>query len=254
MPRANRYFLPGYVWHITHRCHKKDFLLKFSRDRQRYLHWLYQARTRYDVEILNYTVTSNHVHLLVRNKSDQNNISDMMQLVAGRTAQEYNIRKKRKGAFWEDRYHATAIETGPHFRRCLIYIDLNMIRAGAVQHPDDWVHGGYQEIQGNRLRNTIIDRMALVDVMEIESADLLAASHQEWVNSALNCGKPQKQESWSASVAVGSSEYVQKTREVLGVKGKVRTLVENDGCFLLRETVADYSSVFDAEKGVIGVK
>ena len=34
MPRANRYFLPGHVWHITHRCHQKDFLLKFSKDRQ----------------------------------------------------------------------------------------------------------------------------------------------------------------------------------------------------------------------------
>ena len=31
MPRANRHFLPGYVWHITHRCHKKEFLLKFAR-------------------------------------------------------------------------------------------------------------------------------------------------------------------------------------------------------------------------------
>ena len=27
MPRANRYFVPGYVWHITHRCHKQEFLL-----------------------------------------------------------------------------------------------------------------------------------------------------------------------------------------------------------------------------------
>jgi hypothetical protein len=30
MPRANRHFLPGYVWHITHRCHRKNFLLKFE--------------------------------------------------------------------------------------------------------------------------------------------------------------------------------------------------------------------------------
>ncbi|MFZ0724160.1 MAG: hypothetical protein WAM61_00085, partial [Desulfobacterales bacterium] len=37
-----------------------------------------------------------------------------LQLVAGRTAQEYNDRKGRKGAFWEDRYHATAIEKGEH--------------------------------------------------------------------------------------------------------------------------------------------
>ncbi len=35
MPRANRYFLPGHVWHITHRCHKKEFLLKFSKDRKK---------------------------------------------------------------------------------------------------------------------------------------------------------------------------------------------------------------------------
>jgi hypothetical protein len=33
LPRANRHFLPGHVWHITHRCHQKKFLLKFARDR-----------------------------------------------------------------------------------------------------------------------------------------------------------------------------------------------------------------------------
>ncbi len=30
MPRAHRHFLPGHVWHITHRCHKQEFFLKFS--------------------------------------------------------------------------------------------------------------------------------------------------------------------------------------------------------------------------------
>ncbi len=39
MPRANRHFVPGHVWHITHRCHRKAFLPEFARDRQRYLHW-----------------------------------------------------------------------------------------------------------------------------------------------------------------------------------------------------------------------
>jgi hypothetical protein len=32
MARAKRHFLPGHVWHITHRCHKKEFLFKFTRD------------------------------------------------------------------------------------------------------------------------------------------------------------------------------------------------------------------------------
>jgi len=39
MPRANRHYIPGYVWHITHRCHKKEFLLKFGRDRRREGKW-----------------------------------------------------------------------------------------------------------------------------------------------------------------------------------------------------------------------
>ena len=37
MARAKRHFIPGYIWHITHRCHKQEFLLKFSKDRYRYL-------------------------------------------------------------------------------------------------------------------------------------------------------------------------------------------------------------------------
>jgi putative transposase len=61
-----------------------------------------------------------------------NVIADSMQLIAGRTGQEYNQRKDRQGAFWEDRYHATAIEADEHLHRCLIYIDLNMVRVGGV--------------------------------------------------------------------------------------------------------------------------
>ncbi len=59
MPRANRHHIPGQVWHITHRCHEKEFLLKFSRDRRRWLHWLFEAKKRYGLQIFNYTITSN---------------------------------------------------------------------------------------------------------------------------------------------------------------------------------------------------
>ncbi len=62
---AGRHFLPGHVWHITHRCHKKEFLLKFARDRRRWLQWLFEAKKSYGIRILNYMVTSNHIHLLV---------------------------------------------------------------------------------------------------------------------------------------------------------------------------------------------
>ena len=65
MLRAHRHYIPGYVWHITHRCHKSEFLLKFSRDRRRWMDWLFEARKRFGLSVLNYMVTSNHIHLLV---------------------------------------------------------------------------------------------------------------------------------------------------------------------------------------------
>ena len=157
MARAKRHFIPGYIWHITHRCHKREFLLKFSKDRHRYLQWLYQARKRYGLALLNYMVTSNHIHLLVVDTGQKDVIPKSMQLVAGRTGQEYNQRKNRKGAYWEDRYHASAVESGVHLARCMAYIDTNMIRAGVVSHPSMWSFSGYNEIQEPRKKNILID-------------------------------------------------------------------------------------------------
>ena len=109
MARANRHHIPGQVWHITHRCHQREFLFKFAKDRKRWLKWLFEAKKRYGLSIFNYMVTSNHIHLLVLD-DETDSISRSLQLIAGRTAQEFNQRKERNGAYWEDRYHATAIE------------------------------------------------------------------------------------------------------------------------------------------------
>ena len=69
-----------------------------------------------------------------------------MQLIAGRTAQEYNHRKTGKVHFG-DRYYATAVDTHEYLICCLVYIDLNMVRAGKVTHPSQWKQSGYNEIQ-----------------------------------------------------------------------------------------------------------
>jgi len=138
MPRANRHYIPGCVWHITHRCHKQEFLLKFDKDKRCWRRWLFEAKKRYDLCVLNYTITSNHIHLLVVD-TDEDVISKSLQLVAGRTAQEYNIRKKRKGAFWEGRYHATAVQSDGHLKNVIL------VRPQLVDMPNHFMvrpHGG----------------------------------------------------------------------------------------------------------------
>ena len=87
-----------------------------TRDRRRYLHWVFEAKKRFVLCVLDYEITSNHVHLLVKD-TRPNVIAQSMQLIAGRTAQEYNQRRAMQGAFWEDRY--PAIEIDEHLVRCL---------------------------------------------------------------------------------------------------------------------------------------
>ena len=116
-------------------------MLRFVKGRRTWVRWLYAAGRRYGLCVLDYAVTSNHIHLVVRDQG-RGEIARSMQLIAGRTGQEYNQRKQRHGAFWEDRYHATAVERGEHLARCLIYVDLNMVRAGVVAHPAGFGPGG----------------------------------------------------------------------------------------------------------------
>jgi len=94
------------------------------------LEWLLEAKKRYGISILNYSVTSNNIYLIVRDHKGEEAIARSVPLIAGRTGQEFNQRKKRRGAFWEDRYHATAVEGDSHLVRCMVYVDLNMVRAG----------------------------------------------------------------------------------------------------------------------------
>ena len=219
MPRANRIFLQGHIWHITHRCHKKEFLLKFAKDRQRWLYWLFQAKRRYGLSVLNYVVTSNHIHLLVKD-TDESVIPESLQLIAGRTGQEYNNRKGRKGAYWEDRYHATAIAADSHLFQCLTYIDLNMVRAGVVRHPEHWVHGGYREIQSPPLRYRIIDLPTLVALCGAPSLSDLQRHLREWVEQGLQGMPSRKEKKWSTSIAIGSDRFIEGVKSSLAAKAQ----------------------------------
>jgi putative transposase len=253
MPRANRHFLPGYIWHITHRCHEKAFLLKFARDRRRYLRWLFEAKKRFGLCVLNYVVTSNHVHVLVKD-TEEGTIAQSMQLVAGRIGQEYNQRKERQGAFWEDRYHTTAVESGEHLHRCIVYIDLNMVRAGVVRHPAGWVHGGYCEIQNPPERYALIDLAELAASCGFASVVDFRRTHRQWVAEALRQNAMRREERWSEALAVGSQAFVERVKQDLAMNGKYRDVEGELGTYALREQQNAYRCGFMAENDALRQK
>lgn len=249
MPRAHRVFASGQIWHITHRCHERSFLLKFGVDRRRWCHWLFEARKRYSLCVLDYIVTSNHIHLLVKDRGT-GEIAKSMQLVAARTAQEYNLRKGRKGAFWQDRYHATAVQSDHHMIRCLVYIDLNMVRAGVTEHPAAWRESGYHEIQTPRQRYRIVELDELAELVGARSYDELSSWHRSWIENAVSNCRIEREPVWSESVAVGDEGYLRQVKKALGPRAVHRSIQSDSEFDCLRDSSVSYEPSIGEESAV----
>lgn len=202
MVRACRAYVPGGVYHITQRCHKKEFLLQYKKDRDRYRSWLYQAKTRFNLIILNYMITSNHIHLLIKDNNPYT-LSKGMALVAGCMGREYNRHNNRRGAFWEDRYQLSLIEEEEYLFRCFIYIDLNMVRAKEVEHPIEWQHCGYHDIYCNRSRYHILNYKEIVSTLGYSSLKDFKLHHQKLVQSALDVDKLIREPLWTENKIIG---------------------------------------------------
>lgn len=164
-----------------------------------------------------------------------------------RPAHENNQRKNRHGAFWEDRYHATAIEAEEHLQRCLVYIDLNMVRAGLVNHPSRWVHSGYREIQKPPKRYGVIDLRELTGLCGFADSRDFQTAHRQWVDRTLERGLAVRDDRWSESIAVGSLSFVENVKRDLGSRAAHRAVEENHGAYALRERSEPYSSNLRSE-------
>ncbi len=165
------------------------------------MQWLYKAEKKYGLIILNYMVTSNHVHLSVYDHAGDDAVPESIQLSAGKTGQEHNHRKKRAGAFRQDRYHATAVGTGEHLQKCIVYIDLNMVRTGTVNHPSRWLWCGYNEIQKPGRKNILIDYEKLRELAGFDSFDIFQAAHGTWVDYSLANCESKRESQWTESIA-----------------------------------------------------
>ncbi|MCB1068859.1 MAG: transposase [Kiritimatiellae bacterium] len=242
MPRANRYLVAGPAYHVTHRCHNRAFLFRFARDRDAYRTMLRdQIRARGDVEVLTYCITSNHVHLLLTSRGTDEAISALMQALEGEFAQFYNRRKKRTGAFWGGRFHATMIDSGEYLWRCMRYIDLNMVRAGVVSHPAEWAWTGYREIAGLRCRYRVVSLPGILERTGQLDADRVVDWYKDWINDSSGGDAWKREAKWTESIAVGSREFVESIGRRVEDRMNVRVAEDGTGGWLVKEHQESYS-------------
>jgi REP element-mobilizing transposase RayT len=133
----------------------------------------------YFCEVLGFCLMGNHLHLLVTmrpedevsdeevKESFQRRYGDEYTLMTGQIpfyrqkwtslseyvkeikqgfTRAYNKKRGRKGTFWAERFKSVIVEKGETLINCLAYIDLNPVRAGLVDRPEEyhWSSLGYR--------------------------------------------------------------------------------------------------------------
>jgi putative transposase len=67
------------------------------------------------------------------------NVSEFMRSLNRAFTWWYNTQTNSRGTFWADRFKSVILKTPQALQECMLYIDLNPVRASLVEHPEDFV-------------------------------------------------------------------------------------------------------------------
>lgn len=186
MPRTSRMIVANEkaVYHVMSRTALDGFPLK-DVEKDFLLDLIKRFSALYLTEILGFCLMGNHFHILVKMipesdftddeiqkrfvafygdnrefaegqipywRAKLSSLSEFMREIKVTFARYYNRRHHRRGYFWGDRFKSVIVDKGETLVNCLAYIDLNPLRAGIVDRPEDyrWNSLGYHLQTGNK--------------------------------------------------------------------------------------------------------
>ena len=149
MSRQPRLTVPGYPHHIIQRGNNRQPIFVDDADRQRLLGDLAEHARNRGVAVHAYVLMSNHLHLLVTPEA-ADSVPLMMQGVGRAYVRYFNRRHGRSGTLWEGRYRSTLIEAERHLLACMVYLDLNPVRAGMLASAADYPWSSHAHLAGLR--------------------------------------------------------------------------------------------------------
>lgn len=136
MARIARVVVPGYPHHVTQRGNRRQPTFFCAGDYASYIELIATAKEAAGVSILAYCLMPNHVHLVaVPDTCDS--LADLFRDAHRRYTRRINIRKGWRGHLWQERFHSCVMDEA-HLLAAVRYIELNPVRAGLCDLPDNW--------------------------------------------------------------------------------------------------------------------
>jgi len=158
MPRGARLDSPGTLHHVMVRGIEGNSIVADDEDRMYFVSRMGKVAAATGTSIYAWALLTNHAHILL--KSGAAGLSTFMRKLLTGYATGYNLRHKRHGHLFQNRYKSIVCEEEPYFLRLVSYIHLNPLRAGLAESLEDlerYPWSGHAVVM-NRIRHEWQDR------------------------------------------------------------------------------------------------
>ncbi|MDF9408837.1 MAG: Transposase IS200 like protein [Pelotomaculum sp. PtaB.Bin013] len=145
MARQARERCESRVYHIVMRGINRQDIFCDEDDYQRFLITIERVKTD-KFEVYGYCLMSNHVHLLIHEKSEE--IPQIMKRIGTSYAWWYNLKYQRTGHVFQGRYASECVEDDGYLLTVIRYIHNNPVKAGMVRKPEDYCWSSIQAYYG----------------------------------------------------------------------------------------------------------
>jgi putative transposase len=207
MARLPRLTVPGYPHHVIQRGNNRQPIFVTTADYELLLSLLEEHAKKQQVALHSYVLMSNHFHLLATPQTEEG-MPRLMQSVGRSYVRIFNQRHGRTGTLWEGRYRSTLIQAERYLLACMVYIDLNPVRAGMVADPADYPWSSHAHYVGRRTDRLVTPNALYWELGNTPFARELA--YAELVRSGLSSAQQQAlTDSALRGWALGEPDYVQ---------------------------------------------
>ena len=212
MARLSRLTLPGHPHHVIQRGNNRQAIFASAADYQMMLDLLDENARKFAVAIHAYVLMDNHFHLLATPETAEG-LPQMMQAVGRRYVRYFNDRQKRSGTLWEGRYKSTLIQTERYLLACMVYIDLNPVRAAMVGQARDYAWSSHAHYIGLRMDKLVTPHPLAWELGNTPFAR--EAAYAELVQAGVTTGQQQAlTDSALRGWALGEPEFVKKLQQM----------------------------------------
>ena len=213
MARPLRLEHAGAIWHVHNRGNNFGDIFFSDEDRILFLELLGEATRRFHWVVIQYSLMTNHYHLLLETPEQAPTLSRGMKWLAQTFVQRINKRHGRVGSLFQGRFKAHLIEDGVHLLEVIRYIANNPVAAGLVNHAEEWPWGSHRALAGYEpMKEWMSSDPVLAHFGRDRSTQV-----REYRNF-VSRGEGIEQPPWAGAVAqllVGSDAWVSKMRALI---------------------------------------